>query len=68
MAGRQLEAKIQEVLADMPKNQRAALLMSRVDGMSYREVADALETSESAIKSLVFRATATMRKELAEFL
>lgn len=68
LAGRQLGAKIQNVLADLPPNQRAALLMSRVDGMSYQEVADALETSESAVKSLVFRATATMRKELAEFL
>ena len=68
LAGRQLEAKIREVLEAMPPNQRAALLMSRVDGLSYLEVADALETTESAVKSLVFRATATMRKELAEFL
>jgi DNA-directed RNA polymerase specialized sigma24 family protein len=43
--------------------------MSRVDGMSYLEVAEALETTESAVKSLVFqKATATMRKELAAFL
>jgi len=68
LAGRQLEAKIQVVLADLPPNQRAALLMSRVEGMSYQEVAEALDTTESAVKSLVFRATATMRKELAEFL
>ena len=68
MAGRELEAKIRETLADLPGNQRAALVLSRVDGMSYREVAEALECSESAVKSLVFRATATMRKQLAEFL
>ncbi|MCC6764101.1 MAG: RNA polymerase sigma factor [Deltaproteobacteria bacterium] len=68
LAGRQLEAKIHEVLEALPPNQRAALLMSRVDGLSYLEVAEALETTESAVKSLVFRATATMRKELAEFL
>ena len=68
LAGRELEAKIHAVLEDLPPNQRAALLMSRVDGMSYQEVADALETTESAVKSLVFRATATMRKELADFL
>ena len=68
LAGRELEAKIHEVLEDLPPNQRAALLMSRVDGMSYLEVAEALDTTESAVKSLVFRATATMRKELAEFL
>jgi RNA polymerase sigma-70 factor (ECF subfamily) len=68
LAGRQLEAKIQSVLGDLPANQRAALVLSRVEGMSYREVAEALECTESAVKSLVFRATATMRKELTEFL
>ncbi len=68
LAGRQLAAKINAVLENLPPNQRAALLMSRVDGMSYLDVAEALETTESAVKSLVFRATATMRKELAEFL
>ena len=64
----ELEAKIRAALGDLPENQRAALVLSRVEGMSYREVAEALECSESAVKSLVFRATATMRKELTEFL
>ena len=68
LAGRELEDRIRQVLAELPGQQRAALLMSRVDGMSYGEVAEALECSESAIKSLVFRATATLRKQLAEFL
>jgi DNA-directed RNA polymerase specialized sigma24 family protein len=36
--------------------------------MAYRDVAESLGCSESAVKSLVFRATATLRKELAEFL
>jgi RNA polymerase sigma-70 factor, ECF subfamily len=68
LAGRELEARIRDVLGELPENQRAALILSRVDGLSYRQVADALECSESAVKSLVFRATATMRKELEEFL
>jgi RNA polymerase sigma-70 factor (ECF subfamily) len=68
LAGRELEARIREVLGALPENQRAALVLSRVDGLSYREVADTLECSESAVKSLVFRATATLRKELEEFL
>jgi RNA polymerase sigma-70 factor (ECF subfamily) len=68
LAARQLEAKIRVALDELPENQRAALLLSRTEGMSYRDVAEALETSESAVKSLVFRATATMRKQLGEFL
>lgn len=68
LAGRELEARIREVLDTLPDNQRAALVLSRVDGLSYREVADALECSESAVKSLVFRATATLRRELEDYL
>lgn len=68
LAGRELEATIREALAALPENQRSALLLSRTEGMSYRDVAATLECSESAVKSLVFRATTTMRKALAEFL
>ena len=68
LAGRELEARIRAVLAALPANQRAALVLSRVEGLSYREVADTLECSESAVKSLVFRATATLREHLAEYL
>ncbi len=67
-AGHELEVKIHAVLGELPANQRAALVLSRVEGMSYREVAEALDCTESAVKSLVFRATATMRKELTEYL
>jgi len=68
LAARELEARIRDVLGALPENQRAALVLSRVDGLSYRDVADALACSESAVKSLVFRATATLRRELEEFL
>jgi RNA polymerase sigma-70 factor, ECF subfamily len=68
VAGHELEEKIREVLDTLPPNQRAALVLSRVEGMSYQDVAEALECTESAVKSLVFRATATMRRELVEFL
>jgi len=67
-AGSELADKIRASLERLPGNQRAALLLSRVEGMSYREVAQTIEVSEGAVKSLVFRATATMRHELAEFL
>lgn len=68
LAGRELADRIREVLTALPEHQRAALVLSRIDGMSYQEVAETLEVSESAVKSLVFRATTTLRKELAEFL
>jgi RNA polymerase sigma-70 factor, ECF subfamily len=66
VVGAQAASRIGEVLDRLPPNQRTALLLSRVEGFSYQEVADTLETSVSAVKSLIFRATQTLRQELRE--
>src|SRR5258708_2452157 len=49
---RQLVADVQR----LPEQQRSALLMRELDGLSYAELADALRTSVPAIKSLLVRA------------
>ncbi len=64
LAGVEIAGEIQVVLDALPGNQRTAFLLGRVDGLSYREVADTLGTSVSAVKSLIFRATSTLRAEL----
>jgi RNA polymerase sigma-70 factor, ECF subfamily len=64
LACREIANEVQKVLARLPANQRVALLLSRVDGFSYREVAESLDSSVSAVKSLIFRATAALRREL----
>jgi RNA polymerase sigma factor (sigma-70 family) len=43
-------------LHHLPDQQRSALLMRELDGMSYHELADALGTTVSAVKSLLVRA------------
>lgn len=58
--------RIRAVLTRLPAQQRAALLLARVEGLSYDEVAEALSTSVAAIKSLVHRATVTMREALPD--
>jgi RNA polymerase sigma-70 factor (ECF subfamily) len=63
---RDVLAKIQQVLASLPPQQRAALLLARVEGMSYQEVAAALSCSVAAVKSLVHRATVTLREKVPE--
>jgi len=50
----------------LPAQQRAALLLARVEGLSYEEVADSLKCSVSAVKSLIHRATLSLRNELKE--
>jgi RNA polymerase sigma-70 factor (ECF subfamily) len=68
LAGIETGAKIKKVLDKLPPNQKSALLLSRVEGLSYQEVAECLETTESAVKSLIFRATQTLREQLADLL
>ena len=68
LAGVETGTRIQKVLDKLPANQKSALLLSRVEGLSYAEVAECLETTESAVKSLIFRATQTLREQLADLL
>jgi RNA polymerase sigma-70 factor (ECF subfamily) len=67
-AGRELAVRLEQALAALPPKQRAAMLLSRMDGLSYEDVATALGCSEGAVKALVFRATHSLRSTLKEFL
>lgn len=58
--------RARDVIALLPPQQRAALLLARVEGLSYEEVALSLDCSVSAVKSLVHRATVTLREKLGE--
>ncbi len=65
-AGR-LAAAVEVLLDRLPEKQRAALVLCRFEGMSYEEIAETLETSVSAVKSLVHRATVAAAAALAPF-
>ncbi|HKE11128.1 MAG TPA: sigma-70 family RNA polymerase sigma factor [Myxococcota bacterium] len=57
---RRASAELERELAALPERQRAALLLSAVEGLSYAEVAVSLETTEKSVKALVHRARATL--------
>ena len=57
----------QHVLA-LPERQRMAVLMHKYEGMDYKQIGDILKLSESATKSLLFRAYQTLRVKLKEFI
>lgn len=64
VAGRQLEATVQQALGELPERERAAFVMCRFEGMAYREIAAALEASEPAVKSLIHRATLAVARRV----
>ena len=57
--------EIRESIAALPAKQRAAVLMHKYEEMEYSQIAQALECSESAVKSLLFRAYESLRARLA---
>jgi RNA polymerase sigma-70 factor (ECF subfamily) len=51
----------------LPERQRMAVLMHKYQGMDYRQIGEVLKLSESATKSLLFRAYQTLRDKLKDF-
>ena len=56
----------QHVMA-LPERQRTAVLMHKYQGMDYKQIGEVLKLSESATKSLLFRAYQTLREKLKDF-
>lgn len=51
-------------LKGLPDRQRIALVLSRFEGRSYREIAEIMNVSTSSVESLIFRARSTLKKKL----
>ena len=64
----ELEAKIEQALAELPENQRLAILLCRQDELSYEEIAKVLGCSVSATKSLIHRGRETLKQKLKPYL
>jgi RNA polymerase sigma-70 factor, ECF subfamily len=60
-------AAIRTHVMALPERQRMAVLMHKYQGMDYRQIGDVLKLSESATKSLLFRAYQTLRDKLKDF-
>ena len=61
-------AAIRKHVEALPERQRAAVIMHKYQNMDYKQIAGVLKLSESATKSLLFRAYETLRDRLKEFI
>ena len=64
----ELAQKIEEALAELPENQRTAILLCRQDELSYEEIAEVLDCSLSATKSLIHRGREMLKEKLKPYL
>ncbi|MGE3176646.1 MAG: RNA polymerase sigma factor [Vicinamibacterales bacterium] len=63
-AGRELMARLQAAIDDLPDAYRLVFVLREVEGLSGAEAADALETTEGAVKVRLHRARVALRNSL----
>jgi RNA polymerase sigma-70 factor (ECF subfamily) len=59
--------QIRDEIENLPPNQRAAVILHKYQELDYAQIACVLQCSESAVKSLLFRAYERLRARLAHF-
>jgi RNA polymerase sigma factor (sigma-70 family) len=57
---------VQDVLEDMPENQRRAILLREWQGLTYREISNELGLSQAAVETLIFRARRALAQGLEQ--
>jgi len=68
MVRRERMLAIRRKVEALPEQQRLAVIMHKYQQMDYKQISEVLKRSESATKSLLFRAYETLREQLKEYL
>jgi RNA polymerase sigma-70 factor (ECF subfamily) len=66
LAQKELATRLQQALDGLPFDQRTAIVLREVDGLSYEEIAFSLGVAIGTVKSRLTRARQTLRLELQE--
>jgi RNA polymerase sigma-70 factor, ECF subfamily len=64
----ELEVALDRAISALPEKQRLAVVLRRYEELPYEQLCEILKISLPAVKSLLFRARAELRKQLAQFL
>lgn len=64
----ELQQAIENAIGRLPDTQRMALVLRRYEELSYEEIAEVLDLSVPAVKSLLFRARTELRERLKNYL
>ena len=64
----ELQRKIEEAILSLSESQRMALILRRYEDLSYEQIAEILDLSVPAVKSLLFRARTELRVRLRSYL
>ena len=64
----ELHRAIDAAIAQLPETQRMAVVLRRYEELNYEQIAEVLDQSVPAVKSLLFRARTELRTRLARYL
>jgi RNA polymerase sigma-70 factor (ECF subfamily) len=64
----ELKRAIEEAIMQLPDSQRMALVLRRYEQLSYEQIAEVLDLSVPAVKSVLFRARTELRSRLSKYL
>jgi RNA polymerase sigma-70 factor (ECF subfamily) len=64
----ELQRAIEEAIMQLPDSQRMALVLRRYEQLSYEQIAEVLDLSVPAVKSVLFRARTELRSRLSKYL
>lgn len=64
----ELQKAIDDAIAQLPETQRLAVILRRYEEMSYDQIAEVLDLSVPAVKSVLFRARTELRERLGTYL
>jgi len=64
---REKSATLMKAVTQLPENQRIAFTLHKIEGLSYQEIAEIMETSVSSVESLMHRAKTNLKKSLENF-
>jgi RNA polymerase sigma-70 factor (ECF subfamily) len=61
-------SKVREAINNLPEKQRSALILREYDQLEYQEIANILGQTVSSVKSLLFRARASVKMQLEPYM
>jgi RNA polymerase sigma-70 factor, ECF subfamily len=64
---KEMKKVLHQAIDSLPENQRTAFTLSKFDDLSYNEISEVMETSLSAVESLIHRAKLGLQKKLLKY-
>lgn len=63
----EFQQQLEEVISKLPDGQREAFLLNRIDKLTYKEIAERLEISQTAVEKRISKALLKLKAEIDEF-